>query len=122
VIHALAGEQDCGGWAAEARSADHLLDLPHRRARDRRRAGLAGFFSKDEILYRTFESGRLLLWVVGLLTSLLTAIYMFRLVFLAFHGPAFGVGPRRARALTDPRRRMATTITSTTRRRPWRSR
>src|SRR6185295_17238919 len=48
---------------------------------------LSGFFSKDEILYRTFESGRLLLWVVGLLTSLLTAIYMFRLVFLAFHGP-----------------------------------
>jgi NADH-quinone oxidoreductase subunit L len=26
------------------------------------------------------------LWIVGLLTSLLTAIYMFRLVFLAFHG------------------------------------
>ena len=47
---------------------------------------LAGFFSKDEILFRTFASGHTLLWVVGLLTSLLTAIYMFRLVFLAFHG------------------------------------
>ena len=48
--------------------------------------GLAGFFSKDEILYQTYHSGHTLLWVVGLLTSLLTAIYMFRLVFLAFHG------------------------------------
>jgi NADH-quinone oxidoreductase subunit L len=48
--------------------------------------GLAGFFSKDEILFRTFASGHTILWVVGLLTSLLTAIYMFRLVFLAFHG------------------------------------
>ena len=55
--------------------------------------GLAGFFSKDEILYRTFASGHTLLWVVGLLTSLLTAIYMFRLVFLAFHGErAHGAG------------------------------
>jgi NADH-quinone oxidoreductase subunit L len=48
--------------------------------------GLAGFFSKDEILFRTFAGGHVLLWAVGLLTSLLTAIYMFRLVFLAFHG------------------------------------
>ena len=35
---------------------------------------LSGFFSKDEILFRTFASGHTLLWVVGLLTSLLTAI------------------------------------------------
>src|SRR5207244_5938727 len=48
---------------------------------------LAGFFSKDEILFHTFVGGHTLLWSVGLLTSLLTAIYMFRLVFLAFHGP-----------------------------------
>ncbi len=49
--------------------------------------GLAGFFSKDEILFRTYAGGHTVLWVVGLLTSLLTAIYMFRVVFLAFHGP-----------------------------------
>jgi NADH-quinone oxidoreductase subunit L len=48
--------------------------------------GLAGFFSKDEILFRTYASGHLVLWTVGLITSLLTAIYMFRIVFLAFHG------------------------------------
>src|SRR5262249_38482395 len=50
----------------------------------------AGFFSKDEILYRTFSSGHMLLWIVGLMTSLLTAIYMFRLVYLAFHGSPAG--------------------------------
>jgi NADH:ubiquinone oxidoreductase subunit 5 (subunit L)/multisubunit Na+/H+ antiporter MnhA subunit len=48
--------------------------------------GLAGFFSKDEILFETFRHGHQILWVVGVLTSLLTATYMFRLVFLTFHG------------------------------------
>jgi NADH-quinone oxidoreductase subunit L len=49
---------------------------------------LSGFFSKDEILFRTFTGGHRILWTVGAVTSLLTAIYMFRLVFLAFHGPS----------------------------------
>jgi NADH-quinone oxidoreductase subunit L len=48
--------------------------------------GLAGFFSKDEILFETFRNGHQLLWTIGVLTSLLTATYMFRLVFLTFHG------------------------------------
>jgi NADH-quinone oxidoreductase subunit L len=48
--------------------------------------GLAGFFSKDEILFETFREGHTILWVIGALTSLLTATYMFRLVFLTFHG------------------------------------
>ena len=48
--------------------------------------GLAGFFSKDEILCADSSSGHTILWVVGVLTALLTATYMFRLVFLAFHG------------------------------------
>jgi NADH-quinone oxidoreductase subunit L len=87
VIHALAGEQDLrrmGGLKKDLPitywtfliGALAIAGVP----------GLAGFFSKDEILYRTFASGHTVLWVVGLLTSLLTAIYMFRVVFLAFHG------------------------------------
>src|SRR5690606_6741879 len=48
---------------------------------------LAGLFSKDEILFETFRHGHQLLWFVGILTSLLTATYMFRLVYLTFHGP-----------------------------------
>jgi NADH-quinone oxidoreductase subunit L len=87
VIHALAGEQDLrymGGlrrdlpityWTFLIGSLA-IAGVP----------GLAGFFSKDEILYRTFAAGHPWLWVMGAATSLMTAIYMFRLVFLAFHG------------------------------------
>jgi len=50
---------------------------------------LAGFFSKDEILWLTYAShGSLgkVLWMVGTLVALLTAFYSFRLIFLTFHG------------------------------------
>jgi NADH-quinone oxidoreductase subunit L len=46
----------------------------------------AGFFSKDEILFETFESGHVVLWIVGTLTALMTAFYMFRLLFMTFYG------------------------------------
>jgi NADH-quinone oxidoreductase subunit L len=46
----------------------------------------SGFFSKDEILWNAFANGSLLLWLVGVITSLLTAFYMFRLYFLTFEG------------------------------------
>lgn len=50
--------------------------------------GLAGFFSKDEILWKSFSSthGHMLLWLVGFVTAGLTAFYMFRAVYLTFHG------------------------------------
>jgi NADH-quinone oxidoreductase subunit L len=48
---------------------------------------LAGFFSKDEILYQTFVSGNKLLWFVGLVTAGMTSFYMFRLWFKTFFGP-----------------------------------
>jgi NADH-quinone oxidoreductase subunit L len=87
VIHALAGEQDLrrmGGLKKDLPitywtflvGALAISGVPL----------LSGFFSKDEILFRAYTSGHTLLWVVGMLTSLLTAIYMFRIVFLAFHG------------------------------------
>jgi NADH-quinone oxidoreductase subunit L len=46
---------------------------------------LAGFFSKDEILYRAFIGNRLL-WGIATATALLTAFYMFRLMSLTFYG------------------------------------
>src|SRR2546421_2894221 len=52
----------------------------------------AGFFSKDEILYRTFAASGLpanwnyILWIVGLLTAVLTACYMTRLMVMTFLG------------------------------------
>ena len=87
VIHALHGEQDIrhmGGlkkglpitfWTFAIASVA-IAGVP----------GLAGFFSKDEILFETFRHGHTVLWVVGVATSLLTATYMFRLVFLTFFG------------------------------------
>jgi NADH-quinone oxidoreductase subunit L len=49
---------------------------------------LAGFFSKDAILFSAFQNsgGQHLLYLFGLLTALLTSFYMFRLIFLTFHG------------------------------------
>ncbi len=91
VIHALAGEQDLRNMGGLKKAlpitywtflvgAIAIAGVPP----------LAGFFSKDEILFRTFLSDRtpahMLLWGIGMVTSLLTATYMFRLVFLAFHG------------------------------------
>ena len=87
VIHALAGEQDLRNMGGLKKylpitywtfliGALAIAGFPL----------LSGFFSKDEILFKTFSSGRTLLWGIGVLTSLLTATYMFRLVFLTFHG------------------------------------
>jgi NADH-quinone oxidoreductase subunit L len=45
----------------------------------------SGFFSKDEILAAAFEHNKVL-WAVASIASLLTAFYMFRLVFLTFTG------------------------------------
>lgn len=47
---------------------------------------LAGFWSKDAILMAAWQSGHYLAFAVGLLVGGLTALYMFRLFFLAFHG------------------------------------
>ncbi|MDP6417830.1 MAG: NADH-quinone oxidoreductase subunit L [Candidatus Krumholzibacteria bacterium] len=46
----------------------------------------SGFFSKDEILWKTWESGHHFLWFLGMLGALMTAFYMFRLVALTFFG------------------------------------
>ena len=48
----------------------------------------SGFFSKDEILWKAFSSpnGHWLLWLAGVIGAGITAFYMFRLIFLTFHG------------------------------------
>jgi NADH-quinone oxidoreductase subunit L len=89
VIHALSGEQDMrvmGGlrkkipvtfWTMTA-AVLAISGFPP----------LAGFVSKDEILYQAFVSpnGGKILWAVGLLTAGLTSFYMFRLWYLTFFG------------------------------------
>jgi len=56
---------------------------------------LAGFFSKDEILFRAFLTNKAI-WVFGVVTALMTAFYMFRLMSMTFlgsyRGPAWEHG------------------------------
>jgi len=44
---------------------------------------LAGFWSKDEILMTAFHHN-IVLWVIGSIASIMTAFYMFRLIYLTF--------------------------------------
>src|SRR5664279_3886397 len=90
VIHALGGEQDVrkmGGLARRlpvtfvtfAVATAAIAGIPP----------LAGFFSKDEILWYAFASergGSPVLWALCAGTALLTAFYMFRLLWLTFFG------------------------------------
>src|SRR5207249_5354262 len=83
VIHALGGEQDMRHMGAlkDKIPITHwtmwvgsvaIAGIP----------GLAGFFSKDEILWQAYSSprGSTLLWGVGLATAAMTAFYMWRLM------------------------------------------
>ncbi len=89
VIHGMHDEQDIqkmGGlrkympvtWATFLIGAIAIAGIPP----------FAGFFSKDEILWYAYSSdlGSPVLWVLGALGALMTAFYMFRLVFLTFYG------------------------------------
>jgi NADH-quinone oxidoreductase subunit L len=89
VIHAMGGEQDMrkmGGlreklpvtfWTMTA-AVFAIAGFPP----------LSAFFSKDAILYTAFLQGTFgkILWFVGLVTALLTAVYMFRLWYMTFFG------------------------------------
>jgi len=89
VIHAMSGEQDMRRMGAlkDKIPVTHwtmlvasiaIAGIP----------GLAGFFSKDEILWQAYSSpqGSNALYGIGLLTAGLTAFYMFRLMNLTFYG------------------------------------
>ena len=90
VIHSVSGEQDMRKMGALRDKipityrtmwigAIAIAGIP----------GLAGFFSKDEILWQAWSSngGDLRwLWVIGFLTAGLTAFYMFRLMYMTFYG------------------------------------
>ena len=89
LIHAIGGEQDMlrmGGISKKIRWT-YVTMLTATLAI----AGFppfAGFFSKDSILFSAFRSehGGYILYGLGLFTALLTSFYMFRLIFLTFHG------------------------------------
>jgi NADH-quinone oxidoreductase subunit L len=92
VIHALSNEQDLqnmGDLAGRIPTTYRTMliatlaiaGIP----------GLAGFFSKDEILWQTWsqqEGAYRFLWYIGYATAIMTAFYMFRLMYLTFWSPS----------------------------------
>jgi NADH-quinone oxidoreductase subunit L len=93
VIHAVGGEQDMrkmGGlrtylpWTFLTMGIATLAiaGIPP----------LAGFWSKDEILWKAFSSehGSWVFWLIGVITAFITSFYMFRLLFMTFFGNYHG--------------------------------
>jgi NADH-quinone oxidoreductase subunit L len=86
VIHAVGGEQDMrkmGGlrsyipWTFLTMGIATLAiaGIPP----------LAGFWSKDEILWQAYQASPVY-WAVGVITAFLTSFYMFRLLYMTFFG------------------------------------
>lgn len=95
VIHAVSGQQDIrfmGGLRKKLKityitfliGCIAIAGIPP----------LSGFFSKDAILLSAFEHNKFL-YVIGLVTSALTAFYMFRLLFVTFGGSFRGTEEQR---------------------------
>ena len=90
VIHSMSGEQDMRNMG----DLHRRIPITHGTmfVATLAIAGIfpfAGFFSKDEILWQAWsaEGGAYrFLWLVGYGTALMTAFYMFRLMYLTFHG------------------------------------
>jgi NADH-quinone oxidoreductase subunit L len=89
VIHAIGGEQDMrqmGGLRTKipwtfwtmTMATFAIAGIPP----------LAGFFSKDEILWKAYSSpfGSRVYWLIGVVTAFITSFYMFRLWFMTFFG------------------------------------
>ena len=89
VIHAMSGEQDMRNMGA----LRDRIPITYRTMfiATLAIAGIppfAGFFSKDEILWQAWTSESVayhLLWFIGYATALMTAFYMFRLIYLTFY-------------------------------------
>jgi len=92
VIHAVGGEQDMrrmGGLRKKIPWTFGTMTIATIAI-----AGIppfAGFFSKDEILWRAYEANWIY-WLVGLVTAFITSFYMFRLWFMTFFGEYPGHG------------------------------
>ena len=87
VIHAMHEEQDIQKYGGLKKHMPHtyivfliaaiaISGIPP----------LAGFFSKDEILWYSYANGGLIFWILGAGTAMITAFYMFRLYILTFEG------------------------------------
>src|SRR5450432_445222 len=93
VIHAVGGEQDMrkmGGLHSYIPVTFGTMLIATLAI-----AGIppfAGFWSKDEILWKAYSSGHgsWVFWLIGVVTAFITSFYMFRLLFLTFFGDYHG--------------------------------
>jgi len=97
VIHGIGGEQDMrkmGGlrtympwtFATMGIATLAIAGIPP----------FAGFWSKDEILWKAFGSSWVY-WLIGVVTAFITSFYMFRLMYMTFGGDYRGAAPQEAR-------------------------
>jgi NADH-quinone oxidoreductase subunit L len=106
VIHAMSGEQDMrkmGGLGDKLPVTRRTMfigclaiaGVP----------GLAGFFSKDEILSSAYKAGGYgqYVWAMGLVVAAMTAFYMFRLYHLTFSGTFRGTEEQAHHVHESPR-------------------
>ncbi len=103
VIHGLHQEQDIqrmGGLRPYMKVTAYTLGVGA--LANARIFPLAGFWSKDEILFAAFSGGHYVLWVLGLVGAFLTAFYMARLYFLTFEGQFRGDSHRVAHVHDAP--------------------
>ncbi|MEN6602000.1 MAG: NADH-quinone oxidoreductase subunit L [Bryobacteraceae bacterium] len=89
VIHALSGEQDMrsmGGLKDKIPVTFRTMFIGSLAIAGI--PGLAGFFSKDEIMWQIYSSpsGSKIVWAVAAVTAFMTAFYMWRLMFMTFYG------------------------------------
>jgi NADH-quinone oxidoreductase subunit L len=103
VIHAMAGEQDMRRMGGLKRYLP--VTFPTMMVGTLAISGifpLSGFFSKDEILLRAFLSNKAV-YAVGLITAMMTAFYMFRLISMTFLGAYRGPAWEAAHGPAEPR-------------------
>jgi NADH-quinone oxidoreductase subunit L len=102
VIHALHGEQDMRkmGGLKKVMTVTFITFLISSLAI----SGIppfSGFFSKDEILMVAFEHNKIL-WFIASLASLMTAFYMFRLLYLTFFKEFRGTAEQKSHLHESP--------------------
>jgi NADH-quinone oxidoreductase subunit L len=106
VIHGMSGEQDMrkmGGLAKKMPWTKRTMFVGCVAI-----AGvppLAGFFSKDEILWSAFKIGGYgqIVWGIGLAVAVMTAFYMFRLYHMTFSGSFRGTPEQEHHVHESPR-------------------
>ena len=109
VMHAMSGEQDMRRMGGLRRTIPWTYGTMFiATLAISGTPGFSGFFSKEEILLaaRTGPYANVVIYALGVLTAGLTALYMFRLLFLTFHGaPRFD--PKKTHVHESPRVMLA---------------